>query len=134
MCIALEPRTGQLTVAGAGHPPLLVVRRDGGMDTLPSQCPPLGLLPQMAASEDASTLGDGDGFLLVTDGFYDVIYADGTRMDFDAFERCVREVPASPGVGGAGSFLSSLVERLRVLADGKAFADDLAALSAFRLA
>ena len=134
MCIALEPGSGQLTVAGAGHPPLLVVRRDGGMDTVSSQCPPLGLLPQMAASEDASALADGDGFLLVTDGFYDVIYADGTRMDFDAFERCVREVPAADGVGRAGNFLARLVERLRVLADGKAFTDDLAALSVFRLA
>ncbi len=134
MCVALDPGTGRLTVAGAGHPPLLVVRRDGTTDAVPSQCPPLGLSAIMAASEDSRPLGDGDGFFLFTDGFYDVIYADGTRMDFPEFERCVRAAPAPLGLGAAEGFLSSLLGRLRVFADGKAFTDDLAAVTAFRQA
>lgn len=134
MCAALDPVSGTLTVAGAGHPPLLVVRHGGVTDSIPSQCPPLGLVALMAATEDARTLADGEGFLLFTDGFYDVIYADGTRMEFNEFERCVQEVPTRAGAGAAEGFLSSLLGRLHEFADGKAFTDDLAAVTAFRLA
>ena len=69
MCAALDPVTGRLTVAGAGHPPLLIMRGDGATDLIQSQCPPLGLAAHLPATEDSKTLADGEGFFLFTDGF-----------------------------------------------------------------
>ncbi len=70
MCVALDPRTGAASVVGAGHPPLLIARRNGGTESIASASPPLGLLDAPQFSETAATLGEGDLFLLYTDGLY----------------------------------------------------------------
>ena len=130
MGVTLDLLTGELNMAGAGHPPLFVLRADGRVETRLSQCPPLGLLPLLSATEDRLTLGPGDGFFLFTDGFYDVVNPAGTRMDYGLFERRVGESVARP----AQPFLADLLRRLHGFADGAAFTDDLAAVAAFRSA
>ena len=130
MGVTLDTITGELKMAGAGHPPLFVLRTDGRVETMRSQCPPLGLLPLLSAREDSLTLGPGDGFFLFTDGFYDVVNPAGARMDFSAFERSVGESVERP----AQPFLTDLLKRLHGFADGAAFTDDLAAVAAFRTA
>ena len=50
MCVALDPATGRASVVGAGHPPLLVQRKNGKTETIFSSAPPLGL----AAAEKIS--------------------------------------------------------------------------------
>ncbi len=127
MGVTLDILTGELRMAGAGHPPLFVLRAGGTVETLRSQCPPLGLLPVLASVEDSLTLGPGDGFFLFTDGFYDVVNPAGSRMDFEVFEQHVSaavERPAQP-------FLADLLARLHGFASGAAFTDDLAAVAAF---
>src|SRR5215470_3986690 len=44
MCVALNHTTGSAEVVGAGHPPLLIVRRDGTTESIGSTAPPLGLI------------------------------------------------------------------------------------------
>ena len=128
MCATLDILTGEMTLAGAGHPPLFVLRTDGTLETRRSQCPPLGLLANLLATDDQLTLAPGDGFFLYTDGFYDVVGPDNRRMDFDEFTQCVESAPGGP----AGTFLSKLLARLQGFAQGNPFTDDLAALAAFR--
>ena len=128
MGVALDPAAGRVTVAGAGHPPLLLVRSGGGTEAVRSQCPPLGLLPELVPAEDAAALGAGDGFLLFTDGFYDQVDAGGQRMDFTGFEQRVSGLPAAT----AGGFLSGVLGSLQAFSEGQAFADDLAAVAVFR--
>ncbi len=130
MGVTLDTITGKLQMAGAGHPPLFVLRAGGTVETLRSQCPPLGLLPHLSTTEDTVTLGAGDGFFLFTDGFYDVINPAGSRMDYDVFERSVGESVDRP----AEPFLTDLLRRLHRFADGGAFTDDLAAVAAFKTA
>src|SRR5206468_314978 len=48
MCVALDLEKGAGSVVGAGHPPLLIARRDGATESIASTSPPLGLV--MAAS------------------------------------------------------------------------------------
>ena len=140
MGVALDPATGALTMAGAGHPPLLLARTGrGNVETLPSQCPPLGLQPDLPASETKAQLGSGEGFFLFTDGFYDVVAEGGSRMEFGAFEECVRDVPllangAVRASGAASSLLTQVLDCLHAYSGGQPFADDLAALVAFRRA
>ncbi len=68
MCVALDPATGHATVVGAGHPPLLVRRRDGSVESIASSAPPLGLMERSSFAETDVTLAEGDAFLLYTDG------------------------------------------------------------------
>ena len=137
MGVALDPAAGTLTMAGAGHPPLIIARAGGTTETLPSQCPPLGLQPNLAPGETEARLDAGDGFFLFTDGFYDVAGADGARMEFDTFAECVRDTatldktrPRMPGV--AGGLVKEVLECLGRYAEGQPFTDDLAALAVFR--
>ena len=128
MGVALDTGAGRLTMAGAGHPPLLLRRGDGRTEGVRSQCPPLGLSPTLAPSDDSAALDAGDGFLLFTDGFYDMVDRAGGRMDFSGFEQRVSDVPAAT----AGGFLSGVLGSLKTFSDGQTFADDLAAVAVFR--
>ncbi len=128
MCATLDILSGEMVMAGAGHPPLFVLRADRTVETFRSQCPPLGLLANLVAADTTLTLAPGDGFLLYTDGFYDVVNPAGTRMDFDVFGQCVEESPFGP----AERFMTRLLGRLETFAEGSPFTDDLAALAAFR--
>ena len=128
MGATLDILTGELVMAGAGHPPLFILRAGGKTESFQSQCPPLGLLANLVASNTTITLNPGDGLFLYTDGFYDVVNAAGSRMEFDAFARFVSETAG----GSATNFLSKLLLRLQAFADGNPSADDLAAVAAFR--
>ena len=77
MCVALEPESGEATVVGAGHPPLLVARKTGGVESIASCCPPLGLLEDSQFSAKTVSLSPGDAFLLYTDGVH------GARQDLN---------------------------------------------------
>lgn len=130
MGVAVDLKTGEMSIAGAGHPPLLVLRGRDGLAAVRSQCPPLGLLPEIEAAEEKVTLAPGDGFLLFTDGYYDMVEPEGERMDFAGFERIVQET--QQGDGGASVFLTRLTSRLESFSGRDAFTDDLAAIAVFR--
>jgi sigma-B regulation protein RsbU (phosphoserine phosphatase) len=68
MCVALDPAAGQASVVGAGHPPLLVARRNAAAESIPSLAPPLGVAQAAQFSETIVDLGPGDAFVLYTDG------------------------------------------------------------------
>ena len=68
MCVALDPGNGRATVAGAGHPPLLVTRFGRGTEAIASSAPPLGLVEQSDFTETILELKPGDAFTLYTDG------------------------------------------------------------------
>jgi sigma-B regulation protein RsbU (phosphoserine phosphatase) len=137
MGVAFDPQTGELAMAGAGHPPLFVLRADGGVQSLRSQCPPLGLAAAFEPGEDSVRLADGEGMLLFTDGLYDAVNPAGERMALDAFHDCARlaarDVRRPLSAGSAGIFLRELLGKLRAFSAGQPFSDDLAAVAAFRL-
>jgi sigma-B regulation protein RsbU (phosphoserine phosphatase) len=70
MCVTLDPRTGQASVVGAGHPPLLVTRFGRGTEAIPSSAPPLGLEEQSQFEATDLELNPGDAFTLYTDGLF----------------------------------------------------------------
>jgi phosphoserine phosphatase RsbU/P len=77
MCVALEPQSGEATVVGAGHPPLLIARQAGAVESINSCCPPLGLLEDSQFTAKTVTISPGDAFLLYTDGVH------GARQDLN---------------------------------------------------
>ena len=70
MCVALDAKTGRASVVGAGHPPLLIGRRAGGVESIGSIAPPLGLVERAHLSETTVDVAPGDIFLLYTDGLF----------------------------------------------------------------
>jgi serine phosphatase RsbU (regulator of sigma subunit) len=136
MAIALNPATGALTMAGAGHPPLLVFRAGGAVETLRSQCPPLGAARDLEPAEATLTLAPSDGALLFTDGCYDAIDGAGNRLSLAAFEELAGLSaaacrPVAPG--SAPAYLRDLLARLIAFSGGQPFTDDVAAIALFQL-
>ena len=117
---------GRLTFAGAGHPPLLIRRRDGTVEALPSRSTMMGIDPAMVVSETTTTLASGDVALLFTDGLHSLKTKDDERFSTkavtDAFAR----------TGGSAALLPQLIAHLVEQSDGRAFDDDLTAITLSR--
>jgi phosphoserine phosphatase RsbU/P len=126
MCVALDPESGQASVVGAGHPPLLVARRGAAAEVVQSSAPPLGLLEHSQFVETAIELGTGDGFLLYTDGLYGT--SKGKREHWTE-----ARLPAliAGDAANAQTLLSNAIERAAP-APGESLADDLAAVAVLR--
>lgn len=100
-----DPATMTLQYAGAGHPPLLVLRGDGAVDSVDSTGPPLGVGEPATWSERDVTVGAGDVFVLYTDG---LIERRGVHLDDGLRELRVAVGAAMPGadlVAACGSVI-----------------------------
>jgi serine phosphatase RsbU (regulator of sigma subunit) len=66
--IVIDPRTGDVAVAGAGHPEPRIVGGDGTVSSLDAHGLVLGVELGQAYQEVNATLGTGDAVVLYTDG------------------------------------------------------------------
>ena len=124
MCVGLELETGQATVAGAGHPPLLISRASGKTELIASSAPPLGLVDQPQFDETAVQLQAGDSFILYTDGLFGGAGDDRNRLTPELLAQIV-DGSASTAEGVLGSILRQILP-----ADGRTrLPDDLAAIA-----
>jgi sigma-B regulation protein RsbU (phosphoserine phosphatase) len=80
MCVALDAKSGRATIVGAGHPPLLVARREGKTEAISSSAPPLGLVENGKFEETNVELARGDAFFLYTDGLYGPEHSEALRL------------------------------------------------------
>ena len=124
MCVALDPVSGCATVVGAGHPPLLVARRDGGTEAVRSSAPPLGLVELSEFTETEVHLGPGDAFLLYTDGLFGAEQADGPRLTPTGLGEMLH-----PAGRDAAALLATIIAQTEALNGDKPSADDVAAIA-----
>lgn len=128
MCVALEPVSGRLCVVGAGHPPLLVARVNGGTESIRSSAPPLGLLEHSEFAETRVDLAPGDTFFLYTDGLYGAEPSSAPRL-----------TPASlagmlhPATGTPQALLNRVIEQATSGNNDKPLSDDVAAVAVRRV-
>ena len=89
----LDPRTGTLVLANAGHN-LPYVRGEGGVKELHARGMPLGLMPGMDYEEREATLGPGEVMLLHSDGVAEAHDPSGEMFGFprmhELMAKCVR--------------------------------------------
>ncbi len=132
-CVALRGGSGRVTFSGAGHPPLLVVRGSGVVESIASRAPPLGLDPTCKMSETECVLENEDALLLYTDGLYGTSDAAGERLSQSDMTGLAAP-PARPAHSGesAKNFLAAVVERIATRSNGNGFSDDAAAIAALR--
>jgi serine phosphatase RsbU (regulator of sigma subunit) len=77
---ALDPATGELAWANAGHNPPLLMRASGFLEPLDGGGPPLGLFKGLAYETSRSRLEPDDVLLLFSDGIPDACDADGEEF------------------------------------------------------
>ena len=87
----LEPATGQVTYANAGHD-LPYVRRGDRVDELRATGMPLGAMPGMRYDEKVSTLGHGDVLLLHSDGLAEAHDTGHAMFGFPRLRQLVGEL------------------------------------------
>ncbi len=102
----LEPPSGRLWYASAGHPPALLLHGNGPPSWLPASCPPLGLLPGTTYDVGIITLEPGDSLVLYTDGVSEAV--DPRQHEFGRM-RIAREIAAAPS-GEPEILLQSLLQ------------------------
>ncbi len=120
-CLILEPESGTLHVAGAGHPPLLILRHSGEIEVVESTAPPVGLqLKKREPKTVPVVLEPGESALLISDGLYSVVTPDGGRMSFPELLERLRGVHG----GSAASILREVLRRAHP-PEGGEYDDDL---------
>jgi phosphoserine phosphatase RsbU/P len=129
MCVALDPKSGRARVVGAGHPPLIIQRKNGATETIFSSAPPLGLAAagKIRFDESEVDLNAGDAFLLYTDGLSGA--ADG-ETNRTPIERLIELLPKEHA--SAQALLSATLDNIIPNQSEKTLADDLAALAVRR--
>jgi sigma-B regulation protein RsbU (phosphoserine phosphatase) len=125
MCVALDVNSGAATVVGAGHPPLLVARKDGAVERYASSAPPLGVVQSSQFHAEEITMHAGDTFVLYTDGMY------GRANDAAPhLSQCARAERADAAPGSAESLLNCMMSGAN--GHDPAHADDIAAVAVRR--
>src|SRR5256885_2223103 len=129
MCVALDPASGRATVVGAGHPPLLVTRSDGTMESVASIAPPLGLIEQPEFSECTTNFESGDAFLLYTDGLFGGPKGERRRLTPECLEKMLDHSAPS-----ADALLKGILTQAAPDNAKDALPDDMAAVAVRRVA
>lgn len=116
---------GAVTVAGVGHPPALVARRDGRIDELPATPGMLGLWPRALLERQLgqvrTVLAEGERVFVCTDGLLEAMDPQG--RDYGP-SRVKANLAATRGLSPAAS-LSQLLADVSAFAAGAPWADDL---------
>ena len=123
-CCARVDSDGDLTFSGAGHPPLLVRRKNGAVEALG----PHGTVAGIKSDSDylqgiKMRLLDGDTALLYSDGLF--AFKDPGQVRF-THETLVRLLPAVPF---GKPVIDQLLSQLRETSNGDPGEDDIAAIA-----
>jgi serine phosphatase RsbU (regulator of sigma subunit) len=116
----LEPGSGRLRYANAGHNPPLLLRADDRIETLPPTGVPLGLLPAAQYAAGEVELGAGDLLVLYTDGIVEACAPD----DAEYGEARLIEICRRQRAAGCAALAAALDRDLEDFAAGIPFADD----------
>ncbi len=87
----LEPASGRVCYANAGHNPALVVRETGEVEELGTTGPPIGLLEDAVYKAGEATLEPGDLLVLYTDGITEAEDPDYVEYGLERLTELCRE-------------------------------------------
>jgi serine phosphatase RsbU (regulator of sigma subunit)/predicted ester cyclase len=87
----LDPESGRLVYANAGHNLPCCRRQDGQVDELRARGVPLGLMPSMSYEEKEATLETGDSTLFYSDGLVEAHGPQGEMFGVPQLRRLLAE-------------------------------------------
>lgn len=126
-CCAVINSRGGVRFASAGHPPLLVRRASGVVESRGPHGTLLGINAELELNQSRLTLAPGDAALLFTDGLFAFAQPDGERFTLDAARAAVAKV--EPGE----VFFDRLLATLEKGSNGEPCEDDLAAIALLKI-
>lgn len=86
-----DPATGKVILVNAGHPPVLIVRRDGKTRALEAQAPPLGVIPGINFPETAIKLG-ANSLYAYSDGLIECRCVTGKVLGIRGLVSSIKQV------------------------------------------
>jgi predicted ester cyclase len=123
----LDPKSGSLTYANAGHN-LPCCRREDAASELKARGMPLGLMPGMSYEEKETILGPGEGVLFYTDGLVEAHNLHGEMFGTPR----LRDLLSKRSEGGRGLSATLLEELERFTGEGWEQEDDITLLTVDR--
>jgi serine phosphatase RsbU (regulator of sigma subunit) len=87
----LDPESGSLRYANAGHDPPYVRRSDDTAEKLRARGMPLSLMAGMGYEEEESSLSEGESVLFYSDGLVEAHDPQGEMFGFPRLRRLVAE-------------------------------------------
>ena len=103
----LDPETGRLSFANAGHD-LPYLRHDGGIRELRARGMPLGLMPGMDYEQKELVLEAGNSVVFYSDGLVEAHDREGEMFGFPRLRRLI----ATNTVGSGEELVNFLLEEL----------------------
>ena len=105
----IDPRTHELTIAAAGHPPSLIRRASGQVEEIASAegGPPLGVVRDAMYRPGLFLLGPGDVVVHFSDGVTDVMDRSGQTFTTERLKSVLADAPA--GVSAVGETILAAI-------------------------
>jgi serine phosphatase RsbU (regulator of sigma subunit) len=94
--VLLDQTTREATIASAGHPPVIVRRADGSLETINLFAPPLGVRLPVDIPQRRLSFVPGDVFVLHSDGIYETRDEDGEVYGLERLARIIDEHGTAP--------------------------------------
>ena len=113
VCLTVDPASGDVCVASAGHPPIRVLRPDGTVGALAPSGLALGIEADQHYEQEQTTLLPGAALCLYTDGLIEVRH-EGDQYGVDRLDAAL----------AAGRDLSAQELAEHVVADARGFAGE----------
>jgi hypothetical protein len=89
--VLLDRNAKRATIASAGHPPVILRRANGSVETIDLYAPPLGVRLPVNIPQRQLDIAPGDIFVLHSDGIYETTNADDESYGLDRLQAVVRE-------------------------------------------
>ena len=125
----MDPATGDVFYANAGHNPPFVVRSNGEISMLPGGGPPLGILPSAPYAQEKAKLENGDVLVMYSDGVTEAQNPTEEEFGEDRFSDVLRENRDK----SASDIVDAVNQAILVWEAGGHAADDLTLVVAKRL-
>ena len=119
--VLIDSTTRQATIASAGHPPVILRRADGSVETIDLFAPPLGVRLPVNIPQRTLDLAPGDLFLLHSDGIYETRSLTGDDYGLDRLADVVR----THGGGAAEELRNAILSDVATFRGTREAADDM---------
>ena len=114
--VVLNAATGAFICSSAGHPPPIILRRDGTLDIMATGSPPIGTIDlrltdgQIYFPEEQKQIQSGDKLLFYTDGVFEYQNRQGAFYGNQRFHRKLKELRDRPVADLVDLLFNSLME------------------------
>jgi serine phosphatase RsbU (regulator of sigma subunit) len=117
----LDPATGNLDYCSAGHPPAMLLRAGGQLESLSEGGPLVGVLPEASFERGSVELDAGDTLLAYSDGILESRNNADQEFGYDRLKAELRRART----GAADTMLFSVLGAVRDFTAARAPADDM---------